>query len=151
MIALRSKVPDPTRPTIALSEVLGIGIVSDQNREDILRAASSPSTAAPTGLYLDTETLGLRLEITTANRIYLLSHIEPGKAEISGHSVYCPTPLRVDLIGTRWLNEAIHDCYIAPEMRLQFVDKRARTILTSKIRSFRVVDSPPPNGRWSIK
>jgi hypothetical protein len=102
---------------------------------------SSPN--APAGLYLDTETLGILLEIKTANRVYLLSHVEPGKAEISGHSVYCPTPLRVDLIGTRWLNEAIHDCYIAPGMRLQFVDKRARTILTSKISSFRIVASPP--------
>jgi hypothetical protein len=136
--------PDPTRPTIALSELLGIGIVSDQNREDILRAAPSPSSAAPSGLYLDTKTLGSRLEISTANRVYLLSHVEPGKAEISGHPVYCPTPLRVDLMGTRWLNEAIHDCYITPGMRLQFVDKRARTILTSEIRSFRIVDSPAP-------
>jgi hypothetical protein len=78
-------------------------------------------------------------EVETANHHYRLVHVDENGAEISGHPQYCPNPVRVELRGTRWLDKSLTDCYLAPGMRLQFVDPSGRSVLTSKIRAIRVV------------
>ncbi len=121
----------------------GVALVSDQEEPELGALAPRNLGAAEqdpaTGVFLKKAQLGTVVEVATANRTYRLAREADDTAFISGHPVYCPKPIRVELHGTRWLDKSLTDCYVAPGMRLQFVTPSGRSILTSRIRSVRVV------------
>lgn len=121
----------------------GVTLVSDENQEDsgalVPRNLEATQTGMDAGIFLSQTPLGAVIEAATANSVYRIVHVAPNTVEISGHAVYCPIPMRVTLTGTRWLDTTLQDCYIAPGLRLQLVDRSGRSVLTSRIKSVQVV------------
>lgn len=137
--------PDPAQQTISMGGLAGVTLVSDKNQEDsgalVPRNLEATQTGIDSGLFLSKTPLGAVIEVKTANSVYRVVHIAPNTVEISGHPLYCPRPMRVALTGTRWLDTTLQDCYIAPSMRLQLVDRSGRSVLTSRIRSVTIVET----------
>jgi hypothetical protein len=135
--------PDRGPQTIVMNGLAGVTLVSDKNQEDagalIPRNLEATQTGIEAGIFLSQTPLGAVIEAATANSVYRIVHVAPNTVEISGHPVYCPVPMRVSLTGTRWLDTTLQDCYIAPSMRLQLVDRSGRSVLTSRIRSVQIV------------
>ena len=135
--------PDPAQQTIAMDGLAGVVLVSDENQEDsgalAPRNLAATQTGVEEGLFLSKTPIGAVIEARTANSVYRIVHVAPNRVEISGHPLYCPVPMRVSLSGTRWLDTALADCYIAPSMRLQLVDRSGKSVLTSRIRSVQIV------------
>jgi hypothetical protein len=135
--------PDRGPQTIVMAGLAGVTLVSDKNQEDagalIPRNLEATQTGIEAGIFLSQTPLGAVIEAETANSVYRIVHVAPNTVEISGHPVYCPVPMRVTLTGTRWLDTTLQDCYIAPSMRLQLVDRSGRSVLTSRIRSVQIV------------
>ena len=92
------------------------------------------------GVFVSALPAGRAVRVETANHAYQIRHLGDGQAEISGHPKYCPEPVKVRLFGTHWLDSRIPDCYLAPGMRLQFVDPKRVSVMTSPIRA--VVPQP---------
>src|SRR5690606_12156971 len=103
------------------------------------RNLEATQTGIDAGIFLSKTPIGAVIEAATANSVYRMVHVAPNTVEISGHPVYCPIPMRVSLTGTRWMDKTLPDCYIAPSMRLQLVDRSGRSVLTSRIKSVQVV------------
>ena len=135
--------PDQGPQTIAMNGLAGVTLVSDANQEDfgalVPRNLEATQTGIDAGIFLSKTPLGAVIEAATANSVYRIVHVAPNTVEISGHPIYCPLPMRVSLTGTRWLDTTLQDCYIAPSMRLQLVDRSGRSVLTSRIKSVQIV------------
>lgn len=135
--------PDPGQQTISMDGLAGVTLVSDQSQENsgtlVPRNLEATQTGVDSGLFLSKTPLGAVIEAATANSVYRMVHVAPNTVEISGHPLYCPLPMRVSLTGTRWLDTTLADCYIAPGMRLQLVDRSGRSVLTSRIKAVQIV------------
>ena len=135
--------PDPGQQTISMDGLAGVTLVSDQSQENsgalVPRNLEATQTGVDSGIFLSKTPLGAVIEAATANSVYRMVHVAPNTVEISGHPLYCPLPMRVILTGTRWLDTTLADCYIAPGMRLQLVDRSGRSVLTSRIKSVQIV------------
>ncbi len=126
-----------------MNGLAGVTLVSDENQEDsgalVPRNLEATQTGVDSGIFLSKTPIGAVIEAKTANSVYRIVHVAPNTVEISGHPVYCPIPMRVSLTGTRWLDTTLPDCYIAPGMRLQLIDRSGRSVLTSRIKSVQIV------------
>jgi len=135
--------PDQSPETISMTGLAGVTLISDENQEDsgalVPRNLEATQTGIDAGIFLSKTPLGAVIEAATANTVYRIVHVAPNTVEISGHPLYCPRPMRVSLTGTRWLDTTLADCYIAPSMRLQLVDRSGRSVLTSRIKSVQIV------------
>jgi hypothetical protein len=80
---------------------------------------------------------GAELEIETQNRCYRLRNCGRGEALISGHPLFCPTPVRVKVHGSTWGGSILRAAFIGRGMRLEFSHPEYRTILTSMIVNIR--------------
>jgi hypothetical protein len=135
--------PDLSPQTISMSGLAGVTLVSDASQEAsgalAARNLEGTQTGVEAGVFLSQTPIGAVIEAATANSVYRIVHVAPNTVEISGHPLYCPVPMRVNLSGTRWLDTTLTDCYIAPGMRLQLVDRSGRSVLTSRIKSVQIV------------
>ncbi len=126
-----------------MSGLAGITLVSGETQDEfgalVPRNLGSTQSGQTRGVFIESTPPGSVVEARTANSVYRLRHLGRGAAEISGHPKYCPTPVRVQLRGTQWLDRELPDCYLAPGMQVQFVDPSGRSVLTSKILQVEVV------------
>lgn len=72
------------------------------------------------GVHLRDLAVGTVLEVQTRNRVYRLVNERDGAAWISGHPVFCPDPVLVDIHGSTWGGSMIRERYIGRGMRLEF-------------------------------
>jgi hypothetical protein len=84
------------------------------------------------GVYLGDLPDGSRLEVETENRSYWVVVRRDG-AEICGHPVFCPSPVKVHIHGSSWGGSMLKVDYIGRGMHLEFQHPEYQTITTSKI------------------
>jgi hypothetical protein len=63
---------------------------------------------------------GTVLEVETQNRAYTIDYRGSGQALISGHPVFCPEPVLVNIHGSTWGGSMLKERYIGRGMRLEF-------------------------------
>ena len=73
------------------------------------------------------------LEVETQNRAYTLCYKGSGQALISGHPVFCPEPVLVNIHGSTWGGSMLKERYIGRGMRLEFAHPNYEPITTSII------------------
>jgi hypothetical protein len=73
------------------------------------------------------------LEVQTLNRWYTIVHKGSGQALISGHPLFCPEPVLVDIHGSTWGGSMLMKSYIGRGMRLEFRQADGATVTTSRI------------------
>ena len=89
------------------------------------------------GVYLNDLPEGYELEIETENHAYRVVKQSKGKALISGHPKFCPTPVLVSIHGSSWGGSMLKIAYIGRGMHLEFRHPEYRIITTSRIRDIR--------------
>ncbi len=89
------------------------------------------------GVHLRDLSPGTVLEIQTRNRAYTILYQGRDRALISGHPVFCPTPLAVTIHGSTWGGSMLKERYIGRGMRLEFAHSRSCPIVTSPILNVR--------------
>jgi len=85
------------------------------------------------GVHLSELPEGALLDVQTENRAYRLQMTGRGQASISGHPVFCPEPVAVNIHGSSWGGSMLKVAYIGRGMHLEFHHPEYRTITTSKI------------------
>jgi hypothetical protein len=96
------------------------------------------------GVYLDSLLVGVVLEVETQHRYYKIVNCGRGKAWISGHPEFCPTPVLVRIEGSTWGGSMLKARFIGRGMRLEFRHPIYRSILTSRIVDIRTTMRVPP-------
>ena len=76
---------------------------------------------------------GTILEVETQNRAYTIDYRGAGQAMISGHPVFCPKPVLVNIHGSTWGGSMLKERYIGRGMRLEFQHPDYEPITTSVI------------------
>src|SRR5258706_13434379 len=85
------------------------------------------------GVYLDDLAVGAVVEVVTGHHTYRLENRSGGAVLISGHPVYCPEPVLVDLHGS--INDGqIKMWFIGRDMRLYFRHPTLGLVQTSRVR-----------------
>jgi hypothetical protein len=85
------------------------------------------------GVHLRDLTPGTVLEVRTRNRAYTIQYRGSGQALISGHPVFCPEPVLVDIHGSTWGGSMLKERYIGRGMCLEFGHPAHQPITTSMI------------------
>ncbi len=85
------------------------------------------------GVHLGDLPEGAGLEVETENRSYHVVIRPGGLADISGHPVFCPNPVRVHIHGSSWGGSMLKVDYIGRGMHLEFHHPEFHTITTSRI------------------
>lgn len=85
------------------------------------------------GVHLRDVVPGTVLEVRTQNRAYILEYRGSGQALISGHPVFCPQPVLVDIHGSTWGGSMLKERFIGRGMCLEFAPPTNPTITTSVI------------------
>lgn len=85
------------------------------------------------GVSLDELPVGTKLEVKTRHHTYLVENLGEGKARISGHPEYCPTPVVVDFYGATGRGTMIKMWRIEPGLRMEFHHPEMRVIRTSPV------------------
>ncbi len=73
------------------------------------------------------------LWVHTRNHIYTIVHQGWGRALISGHPVFCPEPVEVQIHGSTWGGAMIMTKYLGRGMHLEFQHPVHQVIITSPI------------------
>ena len=89
------------------------------------------------GVCLDALTQGAVLKVETQNHRYTLVILGEGKALISGHPVFCPAPVPVNIEGSTWGGSMLKMRFIGRGMHLEFQHPTYRRVTTSRIRDIR--------------
>ena len=84
------------------------------------------------GVHLQGIDKGTSLLVETENRNYRIEFRDAG-TYISGHPVFCPTPVPVSLHGSSWGGSMLKVDYIGRGMHLEFHHPDFKTITTSRI------------------
>jgi hypothetical protein len=85
------------------------------------------------GVHLRDVVPGTVLEVLTQNRSYTLEYRGSGQALISGHPVFCPKPVLVNIHGSTWGGSMLKERYIGRGMCLEFAPPTNPAITTSVI------------------
>ena len=85
------------------------------------------------GVYLRDLLPGTVLEVQTRNRVYTIVSESDGEAWISGHPVYCPDPVLVNIHGSTWGGSMIKERFIGRGLHLEFGHPDLWVITTSRI------------------
>jgi hypothetical protein len=85
------------------------------------------------GVLLRDLPLGAVLEVQTQNHVYRIVNDREGAAWISGHPIYCPDPVLVDIHGSTWGGAMIKEHFIGRGMHLEFGHPDYSQITTSRI------------------
>lgn len=97
------------------------------------------------GVSLDHLPIGAVLEVATQNRFYRLEHLGSGRALISGHPVFCPEAVLVNVHGSTWGGSLIKIRFVGRGMRLEFHHPLHGLILTSRIQEVRELTPASPD------
>jgi hypothetical protein len=95
----------------------------------------SPAFQSPReeGVFLDDLAVGAVVEVVTGHHTYRLENRGGGEVLISGHPVYCPEPVLVDLHGSI-SDGQIKMWFIGRSMRLEFRHPTLGLVQTSRVR-----------------
>ncbi len=85
------------------------------------------------GVHLSHVLPGTVLEVETQNRAYTIRYEGSGLALISGHPVFCPEPVLVNIHGSTWGGSMLKERFIGRGMRLEFAHPDYEPITTSVI------------------
>jgi hypothetical protein len=85
------------------------------------------------GVHLRDVTPGTVLEVRTRNREYTIQYKGCGQALISGHPVFCPEPVLVNIHGSTWGGTMLKERFIGRGMCLEFAPPTYQAITTSEI------------------
>jgi hypothetical protein len=85
------------------------------------------------GVHLRDVVPGTVLEVRTQNRAYTIEYQGSGQALISGHPVFCPEPVLVNIHGSTWGGSMLKERFIGRGMRLEFAPPTNPAITTSII------------------
>jgi hypothetical protein len=85
------------------------------------------------GVHLRDIPPGTVLEVRTQNRAYTIQYQGAGQALISGHPVFCPEPVLVNIHGSTWGGSMLKERYIGRGMCLEFAHPTYQPITTSVI------------------
>jgi hypothetical protein len=85
------------------------------------------------GVHLRDVEPGTVLEVQTQNRAYTIQYQGCGQALISGHPVFCPEPVLVNIHGSTWGGSMLKERYIGRGMCLEFAHPTYLPITTSII------------------
>ena len=85
------------------------------------------------GVHLRDVVPGTVLEVLTQNRSYTIEYQGSGQALISGHPVFCPQPVLVNIHGSTWGGSMLKERYIGRGMCLEFAPPTNPAITTSVI------------------
>ena len=85
------------------------------------------------GVHLRDVVPGTVLEVRTQNREYTIEYQGSGQALISGHPVFCPEPVLVNIHGSTWGGSMLKERYIGRGMHLEFGHPQRQPITTSLI------------------
>jgi hypothetical protein len=85
------------------------------------------------GVHLRDLPPGTVLEVQTRNRVYTIVSERDGEAWISGHPVYCPDPVLVNIHGSTWGGSMIRERFIGRGLRLEFGHPDFQVIFTSRL------------------
>ena len=85
------------------------------------------------GVHLRDVIPGTVLEVFTQNRAYIIQYQGCGQALISGHPVFCPEPLLVNIHGSTWGGSMLKERFIGRGMCLEFAPPTNQAITTSMI------------------
>jgi len=85
------------------------------------------------GVHLAQLAPGKVLEVETQNRAYTIDYRGSGQALISGHPVFCPEPVLVNIHGSTWGGSMLKERFIGRGMRLEFGHPNYEPITTSVI------------------
>jgi len=85
------------------------------------------------GVHLRDVVPGTVLEVRTQNREYTIQYQGSGQALISGHPVFCPEPVLVNIHGSTWGGSMLKERFIGRGMCLEFAPPTNAAITTSVI------------------
>jgi len=85
------------------------------------------------GIHLNHLPPGTVLEVETQNRAYTIDYRGSGQAMISGHPIFCPKPVLVNIHGSTWGGSMLKERFIGRGMRLEFGHPDYEPITTSII------------------
>ena len=91
------------------------------------------------GVHLRDVAPGTILEVQTENHVYTVVPQSSGKAIISGHPVFCPDPVLVNISGSTWGGSMLKEHFIGRGMHLEFRHPEYLPITTSRIVEIRAV------------
>jgi len=94
------------------------------------------------GVHLADLPKGAKLRVETENRCYAVVVRDNASAYISGHPVFCPDPILVNIHGSSWGGSMLKTAYIGRGMHLEFHHPDYETITTSKIVNVRSESAP---------
>jgi hypothetical protein len=112
---------------------------ADMNHEAHADQETAYSTSED-GIYFDRLADGAILDLETKHHRYTLVKIASGQALISGHPVYCPEPVLVEILGSTGCGPVLKVGFIECGMHLMFKHPMHRTAIgTSRILNLRQV------------
>jgi hypothetical protein len=91
-------------------------------------------SAREEGVSLDDLAVGAIIEVVTGHHTYRMENRGRGEVLISGHPVYCPEPVQVELYGSIGESHEIKMWFIGPGMRLEFRHPVFGVVQTSRVR-----------------
>jgi hypothetical protein len=91
-------------------------------------------TAREEGVSLDDLEVGAVIEVVTGHHTYRIENRSRGEVLISGHPVYCPEPVQVELYGSIGESHEIKMWFIGPGMKLEFRHPVFGLVQTSRVR-----------------
>jgi hypothetical protein len=118
MTAEHLRIPDPFIPSPHLDDDLNRSIIESE---------------VEGGVHLRDVRPGTVLEIRTQNRSYTLEYRGDNLAYISGHPVYCPEPVLVNIHGSTWGGSMLKEHFVGRGMHLEFGHPVHESIVTSII------------------
>jgi hypothetical protein len=86
------------------------------------------------GVSLDDLEVGAVVEAVTGHHTYRIENRGRGEVLISGHPVYCPEPVQVELYGSVGESHEIKMWFIGPGMKLEFRHPVFGLVQTSRVR-----------------
>jgi hypothetical protein len=118
LLSATSEIPRLFTPSPHLDDSVNRGIVQSEIEGGVHLADVRPGTV---------------LEVKTQNRAYTLCYQGLGQALISGHPVFCPEPVLVNIHGSTWGGSMIKERFIGRGMHLEFGHPSFLPITTSVI------------------
>jgi hypothetical protein len=103
--------------------------------EEIEHEVRQPGTTV--GVYLYDIPDGAELEVETKHHCYKIIKLADTQARISGHPMYCPEPITVEIEGSASEGAALKPGFIGRGMHLMFQHPAFNTLTTSRIMDIR--------------
>ncbi len=123
-------------------------MMSNSNLHDLVSSAPPAQAFQPEraeGVAVDELPIGTVLEVETGHTTYRVETQGEGKALISGHPMYCPEPVLVDLHGSVGGAAMLKIWVIEPGMKMEFKHPSFGTIRTSRVQSVRQLKVGAPS------